>query len=249
MCKFSLCAAVAAFVFVRGADAAEIKLLSSNAVKEAFSQLIPQFEKATGHRVAVHWGGTADLKRRVGDGEVADLVIIPAADIENMIASGKLVSRSRLDLVTSMIGVAVRASLPKPDVSSGEKLQLALLAAKSIIISSGPSGVYLLDLFEKQGILPELRARITQLASGQSVGEALARGEGDIGFTQVSELMHIKDINYVGPLSADVQKVTVFSAGLLTNASEAAAAKELLTFLTHPTNASVLKKAGLEPAS
>src|SRR6185295_2323551 len=116
----------------------------------------------------------------------------------------------------------------------------------SIIISSGASSVYLLDLFENEGLLPALRPKMKQLAPGQSVGEALARGEGDLGFTQVSEFLHIKDINYVWPLSPDVQKVTVFSAGLLKNAPEAAAAKELLTFLRNPRNASVLKKAGLE---
>ena len=246
MLKYSRYAAIAVFVLVRGADAGQIKLLSSNAVKEAFSELIPQFEKATGHRVDVLWGGTLDLKKRVEDGEVADLVIAPAADIDSMIASGKLVARSRLDLVTSIIGVAVRAGLPKPDSSSGEKLKGALFAANSIIISSGPSSVYLLDLFEKQGILPALRPKMKQLAPGQSVGEALARGEGDIGFTQVSELLHVNGINYVGPLSPDIQKVTVFSAGLLKNAPEAAAAKELLTFLKNARNASVLK-AGLEP--
>ncbi len=111
MLKYSLCIAVAAFAFVSSADAAEIKLLSSNAVKEAFSELIPQFEKATGHRVNVHWGGTLDLKGRVEGGEVADLVITPSTDIDNMIASGKLVPGSRLDLVTSIIGVAVRSGL------------------------------------------------------------------------------------------------------------------------------------------
>jgi molybdate transport system substrate-binding protein len=248
MLKHSLYTAVATLVFVSSADAAEIKLLSSNAVKEAFSELIPQFEKATGHRVNVLWGGTLDVKGRVESGEVADLVITPSADIDNMIASGKLVPRSRVDLVTSIIGVAVRSGLTKPDVSSGEKLKVALFAANSIIISSGPSGFYLLDLFEREGILPVLRPKMKQLAPGQSVGEALARNEGDLGFTQVSELLHVKSINYVGPLSPDVQKVTVFSAGVLKNSLAAAAATELLTFLRNPVNASVLKKAGLEPA-
>jgi molybdate transport system substrate-binding protein len=247
--KYALCAVLAALVLVRGADAGEIKLLASNAVKEAFSQLIPEFEKASGHRVVVLWGGTADLKRRVGNGEAADLVIIPADEIDSLMTSGKVAPGSRLDLVASIIGVAVRAGLPKPDVSSGEKLRGALLAAKSVIISSGPSGVYLLTLFEKQGILPALHSKMTQVASGESVGEALARGQGDIGFTQVSEFLHINGIHYVGPLPADVQKVTVFSAGLLTNTSQATAAKELLTFLKHPRNVSVLKKAALEPAS
>jgi molybdate transport system substrate-binding protein len=243
----SLRVVLTALVLARGADAAEITLWSSNAVKEAFSQLIPEFEKATGHRVTVLWGGTADLRRRVNDGRVADLVIIPATDIDSLIGSGRLAPRSRVDLVTSIIGVAVRAGRPKPDISSGSAVTGALLAAKSIVVSSGPSGVYLLDLFEERGIRPALQSKITQLDPGESVGEALARGRGDIGFTQVSELLHIDGINYVGPLPADIQQTTVFSAALLTNAPESAAARELLVFLRQPRHAGLLKNAGLHP--
>jgi len=247
MLRVALLAAVAAMLFPFGTNAAEIKVLSSNAVREAYSVLFPAFEKATGHRVQVVWGGTVDLKRRVADGEVADLVIIPAADVDGLIASGKLLPRGRFDLVKSIIGVAVRAGLPKPDISSGEKLTSSLLAANSVLISSGPSGIYLWDLFDRRGILPALRPKMKQLAPGESVGDALARGEGDLGFTQVSEFLHIQGITYVGPLSPDVQRVTVFSAGLLSKAPQPAAARQLVEFLRDPRNATALKKAGLEP--
>jgi molybdate transport system substrate-binding protein len=177
---------------------------------------------------------------------VADLVVMPAADVDELIASGRLVPGSRVDLAKSIIGVAVRAGLAKPDVSTSESLTRALRAATSIVISSGPSGVHLLELFEKQGLLGTLRPKIKQLPSGQSVGEALARGEGDLGFQQISELLHVTGITYVGPLPASVQKVTIFAGGIPKTAKDVAVAKELLTFLKSPRNAAVMKKAGLE---
>src|SRR5688500_4034140 len=239
-------AAAIAVLLVCRVDAAEITVRCSNGVREAFVELLPQFEKATGHRVIVTFDGTLNIKKRLDSGEAADLVVMPAADVDALIASGGLAPGSRVDLAKSIIGVAVRAGVAKPDLSTGESLRREMLAAKSIVISSGPSGVHLLELLEKQGILGTLRPRITQLPSGQSVGEALARGEGDLGFQQVSELLHVKGITYVGPLPADVQKVTIFSGGIPKTAQDAGLARELLTFLRNPRNAAVLKKAGLE---
>jgi molybdate transport system substrate-binding protein len=239
-------AAVLATLFVCRVEAAQITMMSSNGVREAVSELIPQFEKATGHHVQVIWDGTLNIKKRLDSGEEADLVVMPAADVDELIASGKLTPVSRVDLAKSIIGVAVRAGLAKPDVSTSEKLTRALQAATSIVISSGPSGVHLLELLEKQGLLATLRPKIKQLASGQSVGEALARGEGDLGFQQVSELLHVSGITYVGPLPAGAQKVTIFAGGIPKTAKDVAVARELLMFLRNPRNVAVLKKAGLE---
>ena len=246
MRKRILFAAVLALLSVCRVDAAEITLLSSNGVREAVLELIPQFEKATGHRVMVTWDGTLNIKKRIASGEVADLVVVPAEDVDDMIKSGGLTPGSRVDVAKSIIGVAVRTGVAKPDLSTGESLRRALLAASSIVISSGPSGVHLLALLEKQGILEQLRPRIKQLPSGQPVGEALARGEGDVGFQQVSELLHVKGITYIGPLPGDVQKVTVFSGGIPKTATGGAVAREFLTFLRSPKNVAVLKNAGLE---
>ena len=246
MRQLTLYVAVLAALAVGRADAAQVTVLSSNGVREALSELVPQFEKATGHRVVVVWDGSLNIKKRIDSGEVADLVVLPAADVDALIASGGLTPGSRVDLAKSIIGVAVRAGLAKPDVSTSESLTRALHAATSIVISSGPSGVYLLELFEKQGILGTLRPKIKQLASGQPVGDALARGEGDLGFQQVSELLHVKGVTYLGPLPANIQKVTIFAGGLPKTAKDVAVAKELLTFLKSPRNVAVLKKAGLE---
>ena len=239
-------AIVLAVLSVCRVDAAQITVLSSNGVREALVELVPQFEKASGHRVQVVWDGTLNIKKRIGSGEAADLVVLPSTDVDDLMAMDSVTPGSRVDLAKSIIGVAVRAGMAKPDVSSSENLQRTLLAAKSIVISSGPSGVYLLEFMEKRGLLAALRPRIKQLGSGQSVGEAIARGEGDLGFQQVSELLHVGGITYVGPLPAGIQKVTVFSGGIPKTAKNAAVVREFLTFLRQPRNGAVLKEAGLE---
>jgi len=233
---------------VATAQGAEIKMIASNAVKEPYIQLVPQFEKASGHRVSIDWGGTADIIKRISGGEVADVVITTAPSIDGLIKQGKLAEGSRVDLVKSLIGAAVRAGAPKLDISSGEALKKTLLAANRIVLSAGPSGVYLDTLFRNIGIADQINGKITRLAPGASPGEAVARGEGDIGFTQVSELLAVKGIDYLGPVPADVQQVTTFSAGLNKNAPQPEAAKALLKFLTSPAAATILKKTGLEPS-
>src|SRR5262249_4082050 len=146
---FSVAAAFAS-VLPRGGDAAEIKLIASNAVREPYGELLPAFEKATGHRVTVDWGGTLDIVRRVGGGEAAAPGIVPNDRIDDLSKQGRLVSR--VDLVRSGIGIAVPAGAPRPDISSTDALKRSLLAAKSIVLSSGPSSFYLLALFPKLGI-------------------------------------------------------------------------------------------------
>jgi molybdate transport system substrate-binding protein len=238
-------AAAIAAAWAPVAGATEIKMIASNAVREPYGDLLPLFTKSTGHKVTVSWGGTVDIVRRVESGEIADLVVIPASRIDDLVAKGRLASRT--DLVRSGVGVAARAGLPRPDVSSVEALRSALLAAKSIVLSSGPSSLYMPVLFQKMGIADAIKPKIIQIAPGLGVGDTLARGEGDIGFTQTSELMSVKGIEYLGPLPADVQFMTVFSAGLSVSAPAPDAARTLLKFLTGPDAAPVLKGHGMEP--
>ena len=241
---YGIAAALAA-VLAPAAGAAEIKVIASNAVREPYRELVPVFEKATGHRVTIDWGGTVDIVRRVGAGEVADIVIIPAGRIDDFVKQGLLVGR--IDLARSGVGVAVRAGAPRPDVSSAAALRNTLLAARSIVLSSGPSSVYLPTLFQKMGIAEQIKSKIIQIGPGLPVGEAVARGEGEIGFTQISELMSVKGADYLGPLPADVQFITVFSAGLHAAAPAPDAARALIKFLTAPDTAPVLKRHGMEP--
>jgi molybdate transport system substrate-binding protein len=238
-------AAALAAALAPAAGAAEIKVIASNAVREPYRELVPNFERSTGHRVTIDWGGTVDIVKRIAGGEIADIVVIPAARIDDFVKQGVLVGR--IDLAQSGVGVAVRAGAPRPDISSAAALRNALLAAKSIVLSSGPSSVYLPTLFQKMGIADQLKPKIIQIGPGLPVGETVARGEGEIGFTQMSELMSVKGIEYLGPLPADVQFVTVFSAGLHAAAPAPDAARALLNFLTAPEAAPVLKTHGMEP--
>jgi len=171
--------------------------------------------------------------------------IAKKAGVDDFVAQGKL--EGRIDLAKSGVGVAVRAGAPKPDISTAEALKKTLLAAKSIILSSGPSSIYLPTLFQKMGIAAQLMPKITQIGPGLGVGAAIARGEGEIGFTQMSELMSVEGIQYLGPLPAEVQMVTVFSAGVHAAAPAPDAARALLKFLTAPQAASVLRRHGMEP--
>ena len=236
----SLAAAFAAAV----PQAVEIKLIASNAVRESFGELLPAFEKATGHHVTVDWGGTLDIVKRVRAGDAADVVIIPDARIDELIQEGKLASR--VDLVRSGVGIAVPTGAPHPDVSSVDALKASLLAATSIVLSSGPSSFYLLALFPKLGIDEAIKPKIIRLAPGAGVGGALARHEGEIGFTQISELLSVQGIDYLGPLPAAIQSITVFSAGLYAASRAPDAARALIKFLTAPEAAPALKHHGME---
>jgi len=225
--------------------AVEIQVIASNAVKGAFGELIPAFEKAAGCRVNITWGGTIDIIRRVEGGEKADIVILSAAGIDALVKQGRLAAGSRVDFSRSGIGVAIRPGAPTPDISSGDALKASLLAAKSIVLSSGPSSVYLAGLFQKMGIADVLQPKILKLGPGLPVGPALANGEGDIGFTQVSEFLGVKGIIFLGPLPADIQHITVISMGLYAGAT--AAAKGLARFLTSPEAVPAIRRSGMEP--
>ena len=248
--KSSFVATFAAATMVIGAtlaQAAEVKLIASAAVREAVVDLVPAFEKASGHKVTTLWAGTEAVTKRISAGEVVDVVIVATPNLDKLLAEGKLVAGSRADVAKSGIGVAVRAGLPKPDISSGEAVKTAVLAAKSVAYSSGPSGFYLADLFKRMGIAEQIKDKVKQTPSGVQVGEVVARGEADLGFQQVSELLHLKGIQYLGPLPADIQHITVFSAGLHTAAPEPAAAKALVRFLTAPEAGPIIRKTGMEP--
>ena len=225
----------------------EIKVLSSIATKEAYLELVPQFERASGHKVTTTWAGTVDIMKRMAAGERHDVIMISSKEMDELIQQGKVVAGNRVDLARCGIGVAVRAGAPKPGLASGEALKRTLLAAKTVGYTSGPSGVYMGQLIERMGIAADIKPKYRGVPSGGTIGTIVATGEAEIGFQQVSELVHIAGIDYVGPLPADVQKVTVFSAGIQTGAQNADAARDLLSFLAAPAAASVYQKHGLEP--
>ncbi|MGZ5398114.1 MAG: substrate-binding domain-containing protein, partial [Mycobacterium sp.] len=198
-------------------------------------------------KVITTWSGTADIKKRMAAGEVYDVVIVGAPEIDAFIQQGKMVAGSRIDLMKSGVGVAVRAGAPKPDIGSSAALKQAVLAAKSIGYSTGPSGVHVMSLFERMGIADQIKSKLKQVPSGVRIGTFLTSGEAEIGFQQISELIHAPGVDYLGPLPADVQKITVYSAGIHSGATQLEAAKELVKALTGPVAAPVIKKHGMEP--
>jgi molybdate transport system substrate-binding protein len=237
----------ASMVLVPGmAQAAEIKVMMSAAFKAAYLELVPQFERATEHRVVTIGAPSFDIVARLKAGEVVDIVILAGAALDQLIKDGKIVAGSRADLAKSGVGLAVRAGAPKPNIGSADAFKQALLAAKSVAYSTGPSGVYLAGLFQRMGIADTLKPKIRQV-KGEPVGAVVARGEADIGLQQVSELLPVAGIDFVGPLPPEIQEVTVFSAGLHVGAKEPEAAKALLKFLTAPAVAPVIRKTGMEP--
>jgi molybdate transport system substrate-binding protein len=227
--------------------AAEIKLMAANAAKEAVTTLAGEFEKASGHKVTLLWGGTEAITKRMTDGQAADIVLIAAPNIERLIALGKLSPGSRADFAKTGVGVAVRAGLPKPDVSSTDALKKAVLEAKSVAYSTGPSGFYIVELLKKLGISEQVKEKVKQPASGTQIAEMLARGDADLGFQQVSELVHAKGIDYVGPLPAEIQHVTIYALALTANAAAPEPAKTLIAFMTTAAAVEPIKKMGLEP--
>ena len=240
---------VAAVALVSGvASAAEIKVLSTQATEQSYRELVPQFEKATGHKVTTIFTGTLDADKRVAANEQHDLLIMSQSSIDAHVKGGKVAQGSRVDLARSGVAVGVKAGARKPDISSVDALKRTILNAKSIGYSTGPSGNYIIALFEKLGVLEQVKPKMKQTATGVFVGSIIASGDVEIGFQQVSELSQYEGVDYVGPLPAQVQNYTTFSSGILSNAKEAEAARALVRYITSPQAGAVYRKRGMEPA-
>jgi len=240
-------AAAACLLFPSVAKSAEIKLLASGALKEAYLELLPNFEKATSHRVTAAWSSTTDIRKRVAAGEVTDLVILGDSGTEELIKEGKLVASTRATFAKSEIYVAVRSGFPKPDMSSADALKRSVLAAKSIAYSEGASGTYLVGMFQRLGIYDQVKSKASVARANEPVGEKVVHGEAEIGFHQLSELIPVKGIQIVGPLPAELQHTTVFSGAVHSEAKEPDAAKTLIRFLTTPDVGKGIVKYGLNP--
>lgn len=222
-------------------------VLSTLATEQAYRELVPAFERATGHGVTTSFTGTVDVKKRIAAGEAFDLLIMAGTDIGAFLAAGVLAPKSRVDLASSGVGVAVRAGAANPDIATTGAFIDALRAAKTIGYSTGPSGNYVLGLFERLGIADAINPKLRLVPTGGFVGSLIASGEAELGFQQVSELSHFPGIDLVGPLPAEIQKTTIFSCGISANAKAPAAARALVDALAAPAAAAAYRRHGLQP--
>lgn len=223
-----------------------LEVMSSIATREAYLELVPLFERESGISVTTSWVGGAEIAKRLRAGATPDLVIMAGAAIDDLEKEGLLARGSRVDLASSIIGVAVPSGAPRPDLSSEESLRQAVMRARRVAYSSGPSGVYLADVFKRWGIAD---AKLAQTAPGQPAGEVAARGDADLAFQQVSELLPVRGIDFVGPIPDEMQLVTTFSAGTRAGAANPREGLALTRFITSPRSAATLRRHGLQPAS
>ena len=250
----ALLIAVALALSVTAAGAAEIKVMSSAGFKAAYLELAAQFERETGHTIVNAWGPSMGdtpqaVPNRIAREEPVDVVIIVGDALGKLIQDGKVVASSRADLARSLIGAAVRSGAAKPDIGTVDAFKKALADAKSIAYSDSASGVYIETvLYKRLGISDAIKAK-SRMIPAEPVGEVVARGEAELGFQQMSELKPIKGIDIIGPIPADIQKVTTFSAGLATGAREPEAAAALIKFLAAPSSAAAILKSGMEPVN
>lgn len=250
----ALLIAAGLLLFAGSAGAAEIKVMGSAGFKAAYLDLVAEFERTTGHRIVNAWGPSMGatpqaVPNRIARGEPVDVVIVVGDALDKLIKDGKVVAGSRTDLARSLIGAAVRAGAPKPDIGSVAAFKTALADAKSIAYSDSASGVYIETvLYNKLDVSDAIRAK-SKMIPAEPVGEVVARGDAELGFQQVSELLPIKGIDVLGPIPAEIQKVTVFAAGIASGAREPEAATALIKFLSAPAAAPVIRKSGMEPVS
>jgi molybdate transport system substrate-binding protein len=231
------------------AEAAEVKVVSTLGLMGAARELAPRYERMAGTRIAADFAPTARLVERIRAGEAADVAILTAAGIDELTGEGTLARGSRVDLARSLVGVAVRAGAPRPDIGSAEAFTRALLGAGSLAYSrAGASGIFFAALIRRLGIADPVNAKATVIPGGLT-GELAARGEVEIAIQQVSELMEVPGIDIVGPLPPELQEVTIFSGGLFSASPRQEAGMALLRFLSSPEVAPVYERRGLGPVA
>jgi molybdate transport system substrate-binding protein len=234
------------------APATDIRVMTSGAFTAAHLALIPQVERLTKKTIvtvttSVGTGETS-IPNRLGRGEIADIVIVSDELLRQLIEDGLVLAEGRTPLARSSIGLAVRAGAPKPDVSTLDGLRRTLLEAKSIAYSASVSGQYLTtELCQRLGIADEVLSKSRLIGGGERTGAVVARGEAEIAFQQMSELLPVPGIAHITPLPAEVQKVAVFSAGVAASARDADMARRVIEFLASAEAAPAIVKSGLEP--
>lgn len=233
------------------APAAELGVMTSGAFTAAWLELKPLFQSKTGVSsvtlTTTMGSGTTSIPSRLERGEPVDIVIIDDTALDDLIARGLVLAGSKVPLARSLMGMAVRAGAAKPDIRTVEAFRATLLQAKSIAYSASVSGRYLsAEVFPRLGIADQIAGKARRI-EGERVGSVVARGEAELGFQQVSELLPIAGIDYVGPLPEGIQRATVFSAAIAAGSKNREAAERLIQFLASPEMAPTIAKTGVEP--
>ncbi|HLF38714.1 MAG TPA: substrate-binding domain-containing protein [Burkholderiales bacterium] len=224
-----------------------IKVFASNSIRAVMGELAPQFERANDCKIAISYDPAKVMLARIQKGETADLAILGSGAIDELVKQGKISAGSRRVLARCRVGVAVLAGKPRPDISSVEAFKRTLLGAKSVAYTQeGASGMHFAGLIERLGIAEQVKAKAVRQPGGL-IGELVAAGKAEIAIQQIPELMAVAGIELVGPLPAEIQLVTVSSAGIFAGTKQAEAAQSFIRFLVTPAAARVMKTKGLEP--
>ena len=218
------------------------------ATRLVLAELVDDFRTQRDCDVAIESVGGVDAAKRVQAGEAFDVVVLAADAIDKLIASGHVINGSRVDLVRSGVALAVRAGAPHPDVTSEDGLRRAVEAARTLSFSTGPSGVHLAKVFERWGMGNTIKSKIVQAPPGVPVGNLVARGDAELGFQQLSELMHVEGIDVVGPMPPGLEIVTTFSGGICAASTRADDAGALLDFMRSPAADDAKRRHGMQPA-
>lgn len=233
------------------ARAAEIKVIGGSAVTPVMAELIPRFETLSGHRVYTDFDGAiGQMTDRVAAGEPVDLVIVSGAQIDSLIRNGKVANGTRTDLAKVGIGAFVKRGADKPDISSVEAFKRTLLNARSVgyndPAAGAPVSLYLIDLFQRLGVSAEMSTKTVVFKQRSERFDAVARGDVELGFNQISEIVAVPGVELVGPLPASIQRFTVFAAGIIASSKEPKAAMDFVRFISAPDTRAVWKSKGFE---
>jgi molybdate transport system substrate-binding protein len=225
-----------------------LTVISSMATKAMLAELLRAFELRSGLRVKLESVGGVVAAQEIRAGKAIDVVVLARGAIEKLLSSGHILAGSDVDVVTSLVAVAVRAGAPRPYIGDEESLKRAVLAARTVGYSTGPSGVELAKLFARWGIAERMRERIVTPEPGTGVGMLVARGEVELGFQQLAELVNVAGIDVLGPLPASIQIVTTFSAAVGVSSKQAGPARSLIAYMTSPDATDAKRRHGMHPA-
>ena len=239
-------------VQVSGVSAAEVKVFSTIGVKSVLEELIPKFEKSTGHKLNVTWSTAALLTKRVEAGEQADALILIKSNVETLLKAGKIAPGTATSFGQSIFAIGVKSGGPKPDISTPEAFKKSLLASKGVSYSNpasgGASGVYISKQIEKMGIAEQLKNKTKFPPSGGFSGTLLISGDADIAIQSKPELLTVPGVEVVGPLPGDMAFTVVYAGGVQSGAAQSEAAKAWVDFLKSPEAQAVFKAKGYDPA-